>query len=332
MPSLYLTQPGTRLELEHGRLVASQGTDEVLSVPATRIDRVIVVGGCHVTTPALAFLLDHHIDLVFLAADGRVRGRLDAGTIGSLATRRLQYRRADDAAFALALAKAIVAGKARNARTRCLELDTDNDPAALTLIARITAAIEGIPAAPDLDVLRGLEGSVARWYFAVLGRHLREPWTFTKRARRPPPDPVNAILSIVYTLLMEQCRAALTVTGLDPECGFLHAERPGRPSLALDLMEEFRPVIADPVAWTLFNNRMLAERHFVAAERGRGVRLTPEGWKQVARQYTRRLERPIHIPGRVTKITYRKVLEVQAWRLRRVIDGDVSCYEPFLTR
>jgi len=166
----------------------------------------------------------------------------------------------------------------------------------------------------------------------VLREHLRPPWTFERRARRPPPDPVNAVLSIVYTLLGEQCGAALAVAGLDPECGYLHRPRPGRPSLALDLMEEFRPVVADTVAWALFNKRMLKPVHFVPSDGGKGVRLTPDAWKQVATQYTRRLETKIRIPGRVTPTTYRKLLEVQAWEMRRVIEGETACYEPFLSR
>lgn len=331
MPSLYLTQPGSRLELEHGRLVVTLHAEVLLSAPAARVDRVIVVGGCQVTTPVLAFLLDRGIDLAFLTLDGRLRGRLTAAPAGSLPARKRQYLRSDDPGFALALARAIVAGKVRNARTRCMELDA-GDSAPAPAIARLKEALAQVSAAPDIATLMGIEGRATRWYFGVLREHLRPPWTFERRRRRPPPDPVNAVLSIVYTLLHEQCRTALEIAGLDPECGFLHQPRPGRASLALDLMEEFRPVIADTVAWTLFNRRMLAPGNFSAHDGGKAVRLTPDGWKQVAAQYTRRLDTPIQVPDRATRTTYRKLLEIQARQLRHVIEGDAPCYRPFQSR
>ncbi len=332
MPSLYLTQPGSRLELDHGRLLTTMREEVLGSAPAARVDRVIVVGGVHVTTPALAFLLDRRIDLIFLTVGGQVRGRLDTGSSGALEVRRAQYARAADATFGLDLARAIVAGKIANSRTRCMELDVDGDASAQVAIDRLARLRETVARAPDLSALMGVEGRAARHYFVVLGSALRPPWRFERRARRPPPDPVNAVLSIVYTLLQEQCRAALVAVGLDPECGFLHAPRSGRPALALDLMEEFRPVIADTVAWTLFNRRMLKHAHFVSSPDGRGVHLTPDGWKKVAAEYARRLNTGILIPGRTTRTTYRKLLEVQAWRIRRAIEGQEERYEPFLSR
>lgn len=331
MPSLYVTRPGSRIELERGRLLTILGEELLASVPAARVDRVFAVGGVSVTTPVMAFLLDRGIDLVFLTLDGRVRGRLDAGLGGSLVTRRGQYRRADDPAFSLTLAKAFVTGKARNCRTRCLKLAEGEDGPAAEAAGRIARELPRIEAAADHATLMGTEGRIARAYYAGLRAHLRSPWRFERRARRPPPDPVNAVLSITYTLLVEQCRTALTAAGLDPECGFLHAARAGRPALALDLMEEFRPVIADAVTWALFNNRMLDPGQFVTLSDG-AVRLSPESWKDLAGQYSRRIETPILVPGRSTRTTYRKLLEVQAWQIRRVIEGAQEAYAPFLSR
>lgn len=332
MPSLYLTTPGARLELESGQLVCVIQQEVLLAVPAARVDQVVIVGGAHITTPALAFMLDRGIDLVFLTASGAFRGRLDTGQNESIAVRCEQYRRAGDNVFCLDIGRAIVRGKIRNCRTRCMELDTENDPAAIAAIARLQQAMEDVGRASSLSELMGIEGRAARSYFSVLRRHLREPWVFPARARRPPPDPVNALLSIVYTLLHESCRSALVVAGLDPACGFLHQPRPGRSSLAVDLIEEFRPVIADTVVWALLNNRMVSPADFAPDNDGSGIRLQPDGWRAVARQYSRRMERPIRVPGRTTRTTYRKLLEIQARQLRRVIMGEQDRYEPFASR
>lgn len=331
MPSLYLTQPGSRLELDEGRFVCLHRDEQLLAVPSARVSQVVIVSGCHVTTPALLFMLDQRIDLLFVSASGAFRGRLDSGDVRNQALRREQYRRSDDAAFCLDIARAMLEGKLRNARTRCMELDTDNDPRDLEAIDRLRDARAQLADATSLNALMLIEGRAARAYFGVLRRHLREPWQFEKRMRRPPPDPVNALLSIAYTLLHEQCRSALIGAGLDPMCGCLHQPRAGRASLALDLMEEFRPVIADTVAWTLLNKRMLAPADFSHTHDG-GVRLNPDGWKQFARHFTRRLDTPILLPERATRTTYRKLVEIQARKLARVIQGGEDRYEPYLAR
>jgi CRISPR-associated protein Cas1 len=243
----------------------------------------------------------------------------------------LQYERATDSPFALAAAKAFVQGKLRNCRTRCMELDRSQDPSSRMAIEQLRIAMREAHAAENLAGLMGVEGRGTRWYFSVLRRHLNEPWAFSSRERRPAPDPVNALLSLAYTLLHEDCRSALQIVGLDPACGFLHRPRVGHASLASDLMEEFRPVIADTVVWALLNKRMLAPSDF-APSQDDGIRLTPDGWRVFARHYTRRLETRIRIPGRATQTTYRKLLEIQAWQLVRVIEGAQLAYEPYVSR
>lgn len=332
MPTLYVTEPGSQLEKEAGQLLVTKDGEVRFAVPAARVDGVVVVGGTGVTTPALGFLLDRGIDLVFLTAGGAFRGRLSRGDGATLEVRRRQYRRAEDEAFRLALGKAIVAGKIGNARARCLELDaTNDDPLTAATVAALAELIERLSTAATRAEVMGIEGQAARAYFAVVRRFLRPPWTFPARNRRPPRDPVNALLSLAATLLHENCRAAIEAAGLDPLCGFLHEPRPGRAALALDLMEEFRPVIADAVVLALLNKRMLRPEEFAAAGDG-GVRLTREGWATFARQYARRLQTPIRPPGVARRITYQKLLEAQARQLRRVILGEEAAYEPFRLR
>jgi CRISPR-associated protein Cas1 len=176
----------------------------------------------------------------------------------------------------------------------------------------------------------GLEGEAARHAFRVLGQSLRSPWVWQARARRPPPDPVNCIISVLSTLLHENCYAALHAVGLDPACGFLHAPKPGRAALALDLMEEFRPLIIDSLVLTLLNKRMLREEHFVPGPRS-GTYLSQEGWRVVATAFARRMQTLVTLPGRSRRISYQKVLEVQARAVRKAIMEDAP-YEPFLAR
>ncbi len=332
MPTLYVTEPGALLEREGGRLLVTKDDATLFAAPANRVDRVVLVGGVGVTTPALAFLLDRRIGLVLLTTTGAFRGRLGGDQAKNVELRRRQYRRADDEAFCLRLARCLVAGKVRNCRTLCLRWDTGNDdPVALGAAAELRDLLGQIDLAADREALMGLEGQAARIYFAVLRRHLRPPWTFPRRARRPPPDPVNALCSLVYTLLHESCYAALEAVGLDPFCGFFHRPRYGRASLAVDLMEEFRPIIADSVVLTLLNKRMLSPDDFQTEADG-GVRLGREGWRAVAAQYGRRLRTQVRPPELGRRTTYQKLLEVQARRLRRAIEDDATQYAPFLAK
>ncbi|MGH2533310.1 MAG: CRISPR-associated endonuclease Cas1 [Thermomicrobiales bacterium] len=329
MPNLYVTEPGARLETEAGQLLVTKHGELLLAVPAARVDEVVLVGHAGVTTPALGLLLDRGIGLVLLTTGGRFRGRLVANRAVPVDLRRAQYRRAEDPAFCLALSRAIAAGKIRNARTLLLRLDeTNTDPPTLAAVREMAALEDALPAAETLAAIMGIEGRAARRTFAVLGRALRPPWVLPRRARRPPPDPVNALLSLLYTLLHESCYAAVEAVGLDPYCGYLHQPRAGRAALALDLMEEFRPVIADSVMLTLLNKRILSPDDFEPGDPADGVRLTREGWRHVATQYTKRLQTRIRPPGLARQTTYQKLLEIQARGLKRAIVEDVP-YVPF---
>lgn len=332
MPSLYVSEPGSLLSTEAGRLVVTKGDEVFLSAPASRVSQVVIIGPAGVTMPTLGLLLDRRVPLVFLTAGGAFRGRLSGDLAKNVDLRRQQYRRADEEAFCLGVGRAVVAGKIRNCRTLCLRLDTSNDdPVALAAARELQASIAQVELAASRAALMGLEGRAARRYFAVFRHFLRPPWTFTRRLRRPPPDPVNALLSLLYTLLHESCHAALEAAGLDPACGYLHAPRYGRASLAVDLMEEFRPIIADSVALTLLNKRMLQPGDFRPGADG-GVFLEREGWRAVAGQYARRMDTRILLPGSERRTTYQKLLEVQARQLRRVILGEAERYEPFLSK
>jgi CRISPR-associated protein Cas1 len=331
MPNLYVTEPGSMVKKEGGRLVVAKGGEVLLEIPAIHVENVVVLAGAGITTPALNFLLARGIGLVLLSASGAFRGRLSGDLAKNVSLRRQQYRRADHTAFSLGIARSIVAGKLANCRVRCLEMAKAKEPPVAVAVEGLQRLISRAAAAGSRAELMGIEGQGTQHYFAVVRHVLRPPWVFERRARRPPPDPVNSLLSLLSTFLHGTCYGALEAVGLDPYCGFLHEERYGRASLALDLMEEFRPILADAMVLALLHKRMLRPGDFALATGG-GVRLTTDGWRVVTTQYHRRLQERVRPERGAAAIPYQQVIEHQARRLRAVIEGTEAVYVPYRAR
>jgi len=348
MATLYVTEPGARIEKEYERILVTREDEVLLTVPLTHVSEVVLVGSVGATTPALMSLLDHGAGLTLISSAGRLRGRLIAAESRNLPLRHKQYARSSDPRFCLEIGRAIVAGKLRNLRTmarRMLRSDAGarlpdcgseirNPQSAIrnpeSEIERITAALAQVPRASDLDELRGLEGSGSRAYFGLLRAALRPELTFERRTRRPPRDPANALLSLAYTLLTQALFTACEVVGLDAYDGFFHADKYGRPALALDLVEEFRAIVADSVVLTVVNNRMVDADDF--QEKDGGVQLARRGLRVLVAQFARRLNTPVMHPEAGRALTYQKVFEVQARRMRRCIESGEPAYEPFLAK
>jgi CRISPR-associated protein Cas1 len=339
MATLYITEAGARLEKEYQRLLVVRDDEVLTAVPLSHVSEVVLVGWVGTTTPAMLALLDAGVGLTLAQRGGKLRGRLRPAEGGNVPLRRQQYLRTGEPAFALEVSRAIVAGKIYNARTLALRIvrtrKAAHSPGLAGLeaqFARLEQAGAQVAAAADAASLRGLEGSAARVYFAILRDALK--WQgdhpFEKRVRRPPRDPVNALLSLGYTLLTGAVFTAIEVAGLDPYAGFFHAEKYGRPALALDLVEEFRPLVVDSVVLTLVNKRMLAERDFEFGEEG--VFLTSHGMRVFLRQFARRLGETVQHPLAGKALSYQKIFEVQARQLRKVIEGQAPVYIPFRTR
>lgn len=329
MSSLYVTEFGSTLKQEQGRLVVAKGDIEMFSAPVAGIESVVVMAGCGITPPALGFLLDHGVDLLLLTPGGRYRGRLSVDESRNVALRRQQYRRLDDEPFRLAVAKSIVAGKIANCRVRCREMASANE--IKPVLTDLQQSLDRAAAARSLKELRGIEGAATKAYFSALRLVIRAPWTFEQRRRRPAPDPVNGLISLLSTCLMHSCHAAIEIAGLDPHGGFLHEEHYGRISLALDLMEEFRPILADATALTLLNKRIIRPEHYESVSR-EGAWLTKDGWRIVMRQWSARLQQRITPIGVNSSITYVQVIEQQARQLRALIEGKTERYVPFQAR
>jgi CRISPR-associated protein Cas1 len=330
MATLYVIEQGARVEKEYRRVVVTKEDKTLAAVPLLHVDQVVLVGNVGVTTPALHALLEAGVGLTLLDRWGRLRGRLESAAGKNLALRHRQYDCARDAAFSLAVSKGIVGGKLRNQRTLARRIARDHDVAPL-LLERLNHAIHQVEGAPDLATLRGVEGEGARNYFAVLRAALRSGFEFTKRTRRPPGDPVNALLSLGYTLLGQNLLAGCEVVGLDPYDGFFHSDKYGRPALALDLVEEFRSVIVDSVLLNLVNRRRLTGDDFEPGPEG-GVYLKQAARRTFFDAYTARINTEVHYAPAQRRLSYQKLFEVQARGLRKVIEGTASEYAAYLTR
>ncbi|MCP4422783.1 MAG: CRISPR-associated endonuclease Cas1 [Chloroflexi bacterium] len=332
MPTLYVSEPGSHLAKEYSRLLVIKDDEVLMRVPIQRVSQVVLIGRVGVTTPALHTLLKQETPLLLVQRSGKLVGRLLPPTPANLPLRQEQYRRNDDAAFCLALAQSIVAAKIHNQRTLALRLARRHDRIDASRLNPLTEASQQAPISDNLETLLGIEGQAARRYFYVYRQAFAPEWVFQKRTRRPPKDPVNALLSLGYSFLTQAMITALEAVGLDPYLGFFHAEKYGRPALALDLVEEFRAPIVDSLTLTLFNHRILKEKHFQQEPGQPGVQLTSRGFRIFLRKYSDKLESQFKSRELGRAITYRKLFEVQARKLARVVQGKDEAYRPFRMR
>lgn len=337
--TLYVTLPDSHLRLDNDTLRLMVGDETRLRVPLHHLGAVVCFGHVSVSVPLMHRLAEEGMALVLLDTNGRFKARLEGATAGNVLLRRAQHESSQNAAFTLQLARRIVAGKLRNQRQVLLrgarDSKIDDDRAVLTRAAQNLAASQrALPAAANLDAVRGVEGEAARGYFAALNHlvrpDLREPFTLDGRSRRPPRDRMNALLSFLYAMWMNDCRSACEAAGLDPQVGYLHALRPGRAALALDLMEEMRP-FADRLALTLVN-RLQLDRDDFAEREGGAVMLEGEARKTVVVAFQERKQEALAHPLLSERVPLGLVPLVQARLLARHVRGEAAAYQPFTAR
>ena len=331
MSTLYVVEPGARIEKEYHRLLVTKEDEVLLRVPLRRVTQVVLVGPVGATTPALHALLQAEVPLLLVRRTGELIGRLLPATLRNLPLRQAQYRRNDEPRFCLEVARAIVAGKLRNQRVLALRILRRRPEADRAALQTLYGAEEQVAAAPDLETLLGVEGSGGRAYFAIYRQAFDAAWGFGRRVRRPPGDPINALLSLGYTLLGHALMTALEAVGLDPYLGFFHAEKYGRPALALDLVEEFRAPFVDSLVMTLANRRMLQPEDFRPGQEG-GIYLKDQALRLFLGEFGDRLESEVTPPGVGRALSYRKIFEVQARCMANVILGKAEVYRPFQAR
>jgi len=326
----YLFKDGETIAISVDRAVRAR-------IPMHLIQSVVGFGEVSMSPFLMHALADKGISVTYLTLTGRLLCRVDAPTSGNVLLRRAQYRIADDKEKMLPISRAMVAGKIQNSRTFLLrasrDLSEENNKIKVRLaIEELEKALFGLERATNIDEIRGFEGYAAERYFNVFALLIKQnsaEFPFTNRNRRPPLDPVNAMLSFSYSLLLNDCVAALTSVGLDPSVGFLHTERPGRPSLALDLMEEFRALFVDRLVVRLINRREISPSGFSIREGG-AVEMDDETRKKVIDSYQeRKKELTIH-PLLSQETSFGLIPFLQARILARHIRGDLEYYNPYL--
>jgi CRISP-associated protein Cas1 len=335
--TLYLTLSGY-LHLENDTLRFDVERETRLRVPLHHIGSVVCFGDVLVSPAVIGRLAEEGKSLVILDRAGRFRARIEGPVNGNVLLRKAQFERAASPEFSLNLAKAFVAGKLRNSRYILLRGARDaSDPQDAAHLRETAGALAGnlryLEFAVDLDSVRGFEGESARRYFAalpfILRSDQREPFTPDGRSRRPPEDRMNALLSFLYSLLTNDCRSALESVGLDPQLGFLHAIRPGRAALALDLLEEFRSILGDRLTLTLINRKQLQPSDFELRPGG-AVQLHENARKALILAYQERKQELITHPLLDQKLAIGLLPQIQARLLARVIRGEAEDYIPYV--
>ena len=335
--TLYVTTPDAYLSLDGENVVVRKEDETLLRVPLHNLEGIVTYGYTGASPALIGKCAENGISLAFCTANGRFLADVRGETHGNVVLRRTQYRAADDGVKSLDIAKNMLTGKLFNGRW-VLERATRDHPQRLD-VARIknaagfiANAIENLRKAETHGELMGIEGEAASVYFSVFDELIlqnKENFFFRERSRRPPLDNVNALLSYIYTLLSYDTASALSAVGLDPFVGFLHKDRPGRRSLALDLMEELRAPLADRFVLTLINTRQIAENDFEQQENG-AVLLKDTARKTVLNAWQTRKREQIEHPFLNEKIEWGLVPHAQALLLARFLRGDLEAYPPFL--
>ena len=332
--TLYVQSQGAYLRLDGETLRVEVEGEHRLQVPLHHLGGLVAFGNVLFSPFLLARCARDGRSVVWCSRGGRFEGRLAGPVSGNVLLRRAQHRALDDAETTTGLARSFVRGKLRAQRLVLARgaRATGADPALKPAADAVRQLSAQAKTAPTVDVLRGLEGQGAAVYFDHFDALVRAPdVAFTTRTRRPPLDPANALLSFLYTLLVNECKAALESVGLDPQVGFLHVLRPGRPSLALDLMEEFRPWWADRLALALLNRRQVTPQHFEPRPGG-AVYLNEEGRRVVLTAYQERKRETVRHRLFDAPVPVGLLPFVQARLLARHLRGDLPSYPPFRTR
>ena len=348
MATLYVTEQGTQVHKKGQRLLLMRGEEMLQDIPLIKLERVVVMGqGINITTPALFTLIRHNIDVLYMTQRGGFISRVVGREHNNSKLRHQQALVITDEPFGLRIAKAIVQGKVNNQRVlvqRHSEGGRTGAQWAQRSLDSMQKMMRQVENARTLDEVRGHEGLAAKEHFALLRQLIRPPrdgqgWGFDRREYYPPPDPVNALLSFGYTLLLNDLIAACQVAGLDPDLGFFHAVDFGKPAMALDLEEEFRPIIVDSIVLTAVNRPLFGLRDF---ERGQPkekegavvypILLHEDSRNRFIGLYETRVNEDIYYPLTGETTTYKRVFQLQAYQMAQVILGEKDGYEPLVVK
>ena len=336
--TLYATTDGAWLRKEGANIVMEVDRQERVRLPVHMVEGLVCIGRVSISPQLLGFCAEQGICISYLTPQGRFLARVEGPVSGNVLLRRAQYLASDDMSRCIPIVRNVLIGKIHNQHAvlargwRDHGGKIENTAAFQHAMKRLKRIPHRLMIEEDIDTLRGLEGEAAQAYFGVFDQLILVKSTslrFCGRSRRPPLDAFNALLSFLYTLLTHDCRSALESVGLDPAVGFLHRDRPGRPSLALDLVEEFRPLLGERLALSLINRRQLNEKDFTYFENG-AVQLKDEARKTVLVAYQERKREQLQHPFLGEKVDIGLLPFVQAQLLARHLRGDLDGYPPFL--
>lgn len=336
---LYVTSPDAYLAKDGENVLVLVGEETKLRIPVHNLEGIVCFGYTGASPALMHLCVERNVGLSFHSESGRFLARATGKVSGNVLLRRKQYRIADSQEESLQFAKGFVFGKIFNCRCVLQRFLRDHGDKGVfqdvqDSVRFLSLQLQKVVNCQNVDILRGIEGESARSYYGVIDNLVleeKEVFRFSGRSRRPPLDPINAILSFLYTLLAHDCSSALETVGLDPQVGFLHRERPGRPSLALDLMEELRPYLVDRLTLSLINNRQVDAKGFITKESG-GVIMNEEMRKMIITSWQKRKQEEIMHPFLGEKIAIGLIPYAQAMLLARHLRGDLDAYPPFLMK
>jgi CRISPR-associated protein Cas1 len=333
MSTLYITQQGAVLSKTSERLKVTVNKEVVSEVPLIKVSQVVIFGNVMVTPATINLLMRREIEICYVTQHGRYVGRTQPEISKNGLLRLEQCKAALDPKHRLELARGFVLGKLANLRVMLMQkVEKKRDTSFKRALKQLKDSEKGAKKARNLELLRAYEGSGSAAYFSVFQQILKtEEFRFEKRVRRPPTDPVNALLSFGYTLLTNDMITAVNIVGFDPYIGYLHAEEYGRPSLPLDLIEEFRPLIVDAMVIACLNQGILTQTDFHKADEN-GCRLTDEGCRKFLEQYEQRRTTEFTHPVLNRKMTYQQSFEQQVRLLAKTLQGEVDEYSPLVIK
>lgn len=337
--TLFLTQDNTYVSKEGESISVRLPDQKPRRFPIHNIGSIVCFGDIIFTPSLMEHCVANKTTISFLSAYGKFRARVTGPVSGNVLLRKEQYRWSDSSERSAELARYFIIGKVHNSRVSLIRSrreheEIDRDGKVTKAIKKLSQIIKDLSEGQEVEFFRGLEGIAANRYFEVFDNLIiqnKHDFFFNERNKRPPLDRVNALLSFSYAMLLNDVRSALEIVGLDPAVGFLHRDRPGRPSLALDMMEEFRPFFSDRLVLSLVNTQRIKTQHFKVLSSG-GIHLNEEGRKIFLTAYQERKQMEVYHPFIEEKTTFGLLFHIQALLLARFIRKDIDGYPAFLWR
>ena len=328
---LYVTEQGATIKHNAGRIVVRREDRILTDVPDFKLEQIVTFGNINLTPGLMAYCFQQGIDVAFLSSNGKYRGRLQPEFTKNVVLRMKQFEKLAQPEFSRVNAASIVSGKL-SSMLGMIRQQRRLREAQRSPVTELETILQKVPTARNFESLNGLEGSATAAYFRAFKAALKEDWGFATRQYHPAPDPVNALLSLGYTLLHNNLYAAINIVGLDPFLGTYHRPRQGHAALASDLMEEYRCVLVDRIVLDALNLRTLQQRDFVKTPDGQ-LRLVPDALKRFLALYAAQLNEEVVYPAPAHhtnwRTNWRQVVELQVRQFARVVVGDEKVYQPF---